>query len=126
MYKNIYYNLAKTIFKWSLIYFLVLIFLEDVKKSFITSHFTPHIIVLIILVSGLFLFFISEKNDDHLKETKILELERRDNILIIILSILAAAMAIKVIGLGFWGLIVAIIILAIVYYSVRFLYRELK
>lgn len=35
---------------WSLIYFFVLLALEDTKKSVVTSHFAPHWLILIVII----------------------------------------------------------------------------
>jgi len=35
---------------WSLIYFFVLLALEDIKKSVVTSHFAPHWFILMVII----------------------------------------------------------------------------
>ncbi len=54
------YKLFSLLFKWSLIYFLVLIVLEDLKPTTVTSHFSPHWFLLLALIMGILLFFFPQ------------------------------------------------------------------
>ncbi len=54
------YKFFSLLFKWSLVYFLVLIVMEDLKPTVVVSHFSPHWFLLLSLLSGLFLFFFPQ------------------------------------------------------------------
>ena len=60
MHNYFVYKLFSLLFKWSLVYFLVLILLEDLKPTIVTSHFSPHWFLLLALIMGLLLFFFPQ------------------------------------------------------------------
>lgn len=44
------HKIVNILLVWSLIYFFVLLALEDTKKSVVTSHFAPHWLILIVII----------------------------------------------------------------------------
>jgi len=60
MHNYFVYKIFSLLFKWSLVYFLVLIIMEDLKPTIVVSHFSPHWFLLISLITGLLLFLFPQ------------------------------------------------------------------
>jgi len=109
--KKFLYSLSQLLFQWSLIYLLVLFFLEDLKPFLVSSQFSPHWLILVVILSavGIFRFAkYSEKDEKKIRQ----QVSTIDNWFINILSVIISLLWLVFIKglLGFWfGLFLAVL-----------------
>ncbi len=67
--KQYIYKLSNVILKWSLVYMIVLFFLEDLKPFLVSTVFSPHWILLILVISlvGVLIFASYGHDGDEIK-----------------------------------------------------------
>lgn len=65
--KKFIYDFSLLIFQWSLVYLLVLFFLEDLKPFLVSSRFSPHWIIVVVVLSAGFLMKFAKQGKKEIK-----------------------------------------------------------
>lgn len=86
--KNFFYDLSQLFFQWSLVYMLVLFFLEDLKPFFVSSKFSPHWLILPTLLSAIGLLRFAKYSDGKAVKKFPHKLNRLDSWAVSFLSVI--------------------------------------
>lgn len=105
------YAISQLVFQWSLVYLLVLFFLEDLKPFLISSNFSPHWIIIVILLAAAGLVYFSHSLQLAIKSPQH-QVTRLDNWLSRILSVGVALFWFSYLlpASIFWAIVWAVII----------------
>ncbi len=101
------FSISKLVFKWSLVYFLVLIVLEDLRPKIVTAHFSPHWFLLVALISGVVLLVLSDSEGEE-QAINQPEISWFDYLLVVISGVLTAVAVIFALSLSYKSLLVGI------------------
>lgn len=68
--KRFLYDISQLFFQWSLIYLLVLFFLEDLKPFLVSSQFSPHWLILPMLLSAVGMLRFAKYGEGDFRPTR--------------------------------------------------------
>jgi len=114
-------SVSIVIWKWSLIYFLVLLFLEDLKHSLVSAHFLPHWFLLPLGISGVILLACASDDDIVVRPTVI---GKRERIFALICSLVAGVLVWLRFKNPVMGAVMVCLVVPVVYYASVYLARR--
>ncbi len=118
------YPVNRILFYWSVIFFLVLVIFEDLKKSIVSAHFMPHIFIMLIFLFGMMTFVFSE---NKVKPEKKYVIKKTDKILAIISGVICAGLYLLFIkNISYVTVLIMILIIILVYFLIVYMFKEFE
>ncbi len=105
------YTLSLTLFQWSLLYLLVLFFLEDSRPFLVLSVFSPHWLIVVVIVAaiGVLLYAAHGQQDTQSKKRIVTALDRWVATTVAAISCIAL-MSVLWSRISFWAVIFSAIV----------------